>query len=615
MGDDKLRKEISKKADDIKLAFQEDKSKRQQVLKKRLDFFAGEQESYTTIVGKDKKSKKGHANGVYNYVGKAAEKIAFNLCNNPPTMTTPGRTMVTEQNRETERLRATSVQNFEAEVMRRNLFWKKAYVRGCFNQVIMGDAAIKCYPIMVNGEWEIKITSQEKMDNIIVAWRGDDPFEFDGVVTEELRTIQSVEDEYGIKIPEKLSSTKEMQDQVKALKATQNWASGDMWGGKKDSEEDGKNELPTIVQTEYDCKDYYMIKIGEEIIEFVVKDDKTFPKVKFWTFVRNIPRPRSSWSKSDIENMMDPQLEFNEASNEERDYIRVGAAQKFVAYNMPDFDPKSMKTGSGGVVFVDSADGSSKFEPLQTNVNVFPIDSYLNRIQNVIFDMGIPKVAFGSSGSDSGRSKTIDYQSMVDLVSFKRGRWELALNELSEKIQQYGYFFFGRPDIAGGNSVSFFTDPDTEEFVVRYADYDWDDVMPITKSDVIVNVLNKFQMGLPFRYVFKELGYTDPSAVIAEMRKELKDPELMEMRSKMWQLTGGILAATQRAQALVQSQETPPPVTTAPGAPDVNQPAPTMIPSQSQNRQPMSQPGTTASYATPGGLMARTQQNNAAKGA
>lgn len=601
-GNKKDREDKRKQINDLKDALIPDKQKRSALYKKRYDFYIGNHD-YTNIVGKTMTAKKGHPNAVFNYAGKTAKKIAYGLANNPPNVTFPARKLVSEDFREIERIRAQAVEEFTDDVLDKNSFWLKAYRRSCFNQVTMGDAAIKCYPEKDGEEWVIRMTSLEKMDNIMVAWRGDDVHQYDAVIVEEERTIKSIEDEFGIKIPEKMAHTKKQKD-----KATSNdgsaWAEDKQWDGTPGLPT-GENTAPSVTLAEYDDKDYYCLLVGSEIIQYVIKDDKTYPKIPFWTIIHNIPQPRSPWSISDIDDMMDPQIEFNEASNEERSYIRVGANQRYVAINMEDFDPESIKAGSGGVIFVDSPDGSARFEPLAANVNTFPVDSYINRVRDTMYDMGVPKVTFGAGGADSGRSKAIDYQSLVELIDFKHDAWELALREIFKKIQQYGDFYYGDTNI--------FKDPATEQFAVRNPDFDWAQVMPITKSDEIVNVLNKVQMGLPFRLAFKELGYRDVEGVIEEMKRETRDPELMEYRAKMYQVTPGLVEAQKRANDLLQAQEQGPP--SVPGAPDVNAPSPTMIADQGAGGapQPVSAKGGTA-FSSPQGFIDQTKQNLAAQG-
>lgn len=614
-GDEKEQEDWSKRVDKRAEVLRKDQSDRKPVLEKRYNYYVGKQGDYTNIVnGKANSQKKGWANAVYNYAGKTVTKIVYSLANNPPKFTIPGR-KVPMQYMPSESARAQGVEDFIDTVLKENRFFKKAYRRGCFNQVAMGDTAIKIYPVnkgtKENPDWFLKITNHENMANLLVGWRGDDPSDFDYVIAEEQRSIQSIEEEYGVKFPDNYAGLKkdnQLQPNTTSSHDNNNQWGTDGAGTTTNLPPSGKNNIPSVSFLEYDDDNVYIIKIDGKLVQLVHKDADTFPKIGFWIIVPNIPNPKSPWSIADIDYMMDPQTEFNETSNDERNYIRVGANQKYVAYNMNEFDPESVKTGSGAVIFVDSPDNSSRFEPLQTNVNSFPVDSYINRIQEVMYDLGIPKVTFGGGGADSGRSKAIDYQSLVDLTQFKRDSWELAMDQLYEKIQRFGAFYF--PE------ATFFKDPEMEQFVVRYPEFDWSDILPITEADKIVNILNKVTMGLPFKRAFQELGYRDVEGIIQEMREEAKDEDLMAFRSKMWQLTGGIMGAQQRAQQLLGQMEQMP-SSASPGAPSVNTPSPTLTSNQNEGRTsslPMSQKGGTSVFSSAEGTINRAKQNLEAAG-
>ena len=616
-GTPEQQEEWSKLIDKRLEALKPDQSDRAKMYRVRKNFYNGDQASYTTVVGRVIKEKKGHANAVYNYVGKTATKIGYGLANNPPKVTIPARSIVGLDFVAAERTRAQGVEDFVAEVFKRNRFWKRHYRRGCFNQVVMADAALKTWPFNKGTKekpiWELKIVSHENIESLLVGWRADDPSEFDYVIAEIDTSIQSLKEQFDLDVPEVLADT----PKAGGSNANSNWSGSNQWntksGGTSATLPTGKTNVPTVKLIEYDDQNVYALKLktgsGSKLIQLAFKDGVSFPKVKFWVMVPNIPNPNSPWSISDIDCMVDPQIEFNETSNEERDYIRVGAKQRFVAYNMDEFDPESVKTESGGVIFVNSPMGDADFKALQTNVNIFPSQQFLQRTRDVLYDLGIPKVVYGSSGADSGRSKSIDYQSMIDLVIFKRDAWELALDQLIEKIQVMAHFYFK-------DSQDIFEDPETEEFVTRYAEFDWTDILPVTQADKVVNVLNKVQMGLPFRIAFKELGYRDVESVLQAMRKEAKDPDLMMFRSKMYGVSGGLLEAQQRAQSVVSSMEQPPPAST-PGAPEVNQAAPTLVSSQNEGgnrRLPMATRGGTTSFSTGKGLIAKARQNLIAAG-
>src|SRR5581483_5997781 len=425
------QKAWNKKISDFYEDLKEDRSERKVIYTKRRDFYTGKQGDYSNIFGviKDTKQKKGHTNQVTNYAGKTVVKIAFGLANNPPKYTMTPSVL----NDTTEEIRTQAVEDYIDDVLRVNKFWKGSYRRACFIQSEFGDAAIKTF-IQDN---KIKVIIHDNMENLMVGWNGN-PNEYDFVIAEMLLTPKSIYDQYKIKVNEKVLGQIESVDKQKGSGSWQNngqWDTKNMKGSELPS---GKTKLVKLRVVEYDSKDCYAIKIEGELVQLILKDDRTFPKVGFWTLVPNIPNPPSPWSIADIDYLIDPQIELNDNDNRSSDHLRVGNVQRYVAYNMNDFDPESMKTSSGQVIFVNDPDGKSRFEPLQTNINNFPDDQYNQRKMNQMYDMGLPKVTYGASGADSGRSKAIDYQSSVDLTNFKRDAWELALTDVFEKIQIFG---------------------------------------------------------------------------------------------------------------------------------------------------------------------------------
>ena len=593
------QKKASQHIDDVAEDLRKDRDERKTAYTKRRDFYSGNHYQYSNINGviKDTKQKKGHTNQVTNYAGKTIVKIAYSMANNPPKLTgTPFD--ITD---DIEVTRTQSVQDFVDLQFdsKMNRFWKTTYRRSSFNQATLGDAMIKTF---VKDD-EIVIRGHDDMGSIMVGWNGTDPEGFDCVIAESFVTAKSIEDDYGIVVnPKKMKEIGKSIDTSTGDWDTNQWGTKGSRTSTTPTSPSGKNDLPKLHLVEYDSKDYYAIKIEGELVEYVIKDDVTFPKIHFWTPVHNIPNPPSSWSIADIDYLVDLQVELNDNDNRSSDYIRVGGVQRYVAYNMNDFDPESIKTSSGQVIFVNSPDGSAKFEPLQTNINNFPADQYHTRKLAQIYDMGLPKVNYGASGADSGRSKAMDYQSSIDLTVFKRDSWEIALQNIIEKIQILGHFL--HPEL------EFFTN-EAGEFVVRNFEFDWTDILPVSAADKIVNVANKYSMiGIPLVQAFKELGYRNPEAMVEQLKKELADPNLMILRSKQWALSGGLLQAQNQAMTMQQmnASEVPPPG-------GVNEPSPTLTSSENQpGAKPMSSAQGTTSYSSMQGMVGKARQNMNAAG-
>jgi hypothetical protein len=361
----------------------------------------------------------------------------------------------------------------------------------------------------------------------------------------------------------------------------------------------GKTNLPKCTVVDYWDEEANMILVNGEVVQYVKHNWGFNP----WIIIPNIHLPNKPWGISDVDFLIEPQVEYNEASNDERDFIRAAVNIKYVAKNMEDFDPESIKTGSGQVIFIQGDD--SDFAAMPQPVNTFPADTYLTRVTKVLHDLGIPEVTFGSAGGDSGRSKAIDYQSMVDVIEDKRRSWLLAMNEICKRIQILGYKYFPQ---------DFFKNPDDNKFEVRPVELDWSDIVPLTSSERIVNVVNKVQAGIiSFATALKELGYKDVDAEIAKLKAEESDPELAVIRHKVVELIPGIEeAATNKQEKDIQMQAA---VNGAMGnaggvATPPESPSPTLVSSQnSGSAQPMSVPGGGRSFSSAQGFINQIGQN------
>lgn len=565
----------------------------------RNDFLLGNQASYTNIVGLQKKEKKGHTNATFNYAGRTCLKIYYGLANNPPNVKIPG-IPVSEANLSREAIRAQGTEDFMDHIFYINHFFYHTYPRAVMNQISTGGAGVKVY--FDPADKLIKVIQKENTNNLLIGWRGDDAATYDFVVDIEERTVASVEKDFGIKI---FKSAYEETESVEEQSQGGHY-SGEEYGTKSktstqvDAIPSGKTSLPKVKVTDYWDDEVNMILVNDEVVQYVKHDWGFNP----WVIIPNIHIPNKPWGLSDIDYLIDPQIEYNEASNDERDFIRAAVNIKYVAKNMEDFDPESIKTGSGQVIFIQGDD--SDFTAMAQPVNTFPAEQYLTRVKKAIHDLGVPEVTFGGGQSDSGRSKAIDYQSMVDVIEDKRKSWVLALNEICERIQILGYKYF---------PADFFKNPDNEKFEVRPIELDWSDIVPLTSSERIVNVVNKYQAGIvSLATALKELGYKDVDAEIAKMKEEEQNPELAVIRHKVVELIPGVKEAAQVKQqedmatmATVQANN---PANAGGVATPPEQGQPTLTTGQNQpGTQPMSQPGSTTSFSTPAGFISKMGQN------
>jgi len=573
-----------------------DQLERKRVYEKRKDFIIGNQDKYTNIYGLTKKAKKGHADQTINYAGRSVLKIYHSVSNLPPHV----KILPLSRTNEIEVINAQMREDFMDRVFWHNKWWKRGFKRATMNQVGLGDFAVKVY--YDPAKKEIKVVQAEKMDNLVVGWRSDDALDYDWVGHSEMTSIAAIKREWGIIAKPDISpkgneSTGQHEDE---------WGTKSGWATEAT---ETPKDIPTqdmAKVTEYTTDEVYAIMIGSELVELVEHGYGFNP----WVIGHSFHLPGRHWSKAFVDDLMSPNIELNEAMNDVRDFIRTASNAKYVARNMQDFDPESIKTGSGQVIFVDGPDAD--FSSLEQKVNTFPGDTYTQRVKGFIHDLGVPEVAFGSGRSDSGRSKAIDYQSVVDIADDLRIAWELVIDAVIERIQRLGHKYF---------PAEYWLNSESGEFEPCQDEYDWENVLPITQSEKIVDILNKFQMGLPFRIVFEELGYKDVDAVIEMMKQESRDPDLVAYRAKLYQQMQGGLELMQRAQAAAnptpQMPGEVPPTEEMPGPEGGMAAAPVLMNSENQGREtslPMAARNGATRFSTPQGEIERTRQNLAAQG-
>ena len=266
--------------------------------------------------------------------------------------------------------------------------------------------------------------------------------------------------------------------------------------------------------------------------------------------IHGVKIPGEKWSNGYLDDLLDPQTELNERSSEEGDVIRLGANQKYVVKNMPQFDAQSLKPGSGQVVYVQG-DGAD-FGALRNELQTFPSQSYLERTMEHLHNLGVPKVALASGGAGyTGRAQAVQYQALLDTIDELRMEWERVLEEVVKRIQILGSKYFQGPYwLSGVDDLP----------TLRSVEFDWSKLLPIAESDVIVDVLNKVSIGLPLKVAFEEMGYKDPDAILELIRQESQDEDIAPVKAKLLNLLPGVIEASMKQkqvemQLAMQQQE------------------------------------------------------------
>lgn len=531
---------------------QPDVEERGKIYKKRRDFFEGKHHLYSNVVGLRGKERQGHILAVVNYIWRMSTRLTQALTNAPVRY----KIKPEDESDDIESIRSEMEENWHDKIFSDNHFMDIIFKRNTTIQVRDADFAIK---VIVDEDERkgrgIKIQWAENMEKLHVIWDDAAGTDYSAVIYKDLWTLEKIAREFnGYKAtPVEYSDT---SSSSRSHKDPYDTAGTSMTNEAKTPS--GVNKIPKAWVSDtwgwFKFADGWkmtnVIMVNDDIVQFVKTDYDYNP----WILGHSFDNPGKPWSIAFADALIDPQVELNDRTSEEGDMIRIGANQKFVVTNMPNFDATSVKPGSGQVIFIEGE--GADFKPLETNVNPFPSDTYINRAMEHLFNLGLPKIALSAGAAPyTGRVGAIQYQAVSDLVDELRTKWTPVLYEVIKRIQDYTIKFFPEAE-----SFMMAHDPDTGEDygpVMRKVELEWDSVLPQSQSDATVDAATLFDRDvLPIKRFLERAGYQDPMSIIKELKREAKDPELTAIRSKFRDYSkGAVTAGIQARQEAMAAEE------------------------------------------------------------
>lgn len=612
---DKVKDRIKQSASEI--------SERKTIIEKRQDFFEGRHHKWTNVIGQGIKQQEGHIQVVLNYIGKFCQKLIWILTNFPAKIKiVPG-----DEANDIEVSRSEALEEAVRKTFSENKFQTIILEKLAVNQIRDGDFIFDCKVIddKIKGK-KIVITPIEDLLKVSVGWDDASGTTFSFVSFSDQWSIDKIKREFDydaepISEKENMSESKgsHLNDQYGILSTT---------SGGSSSVPSGKSAIPKANIEDYwgyevikgELKVVNLVYINKELVQFVVSDYKKIPRFIGHSFmVAGKP-----WSKGFIDDLVDPQIELNDRSGEEGDLVRVGSHMKFLVVNMPDFDPSSIKPGSGQVIFLEGEDVD--FRPLQMSISPFPSESYIDRTTEHLFNLGLPKIALAAGTAPyTGRVAAIQYQPVADIAQNLRMKWEVVLTDLISTIQQYfiDYFpethQFMRESIYNEGSQTY----EDGEMTIREIEFDWENILPLSRSDKVVDASTMRDRNAISLHSYLELtGFKDPQKEIKKLKKEMADEELVATMTKFQELSSGVVRAQIDAAQKIRSAEEANAETMGSMEELANKasgatPAPILSPEQNSGRRGIStSTGTpTGQTATLKGSVAQKSQNiNAQQG-
>lgn len=622
----KDREEIVEKVNGFLDKTKDEIAERQPIIEKRQDFFEGRHHKWTNVVGQLVKQQEGHILAVFNYILKMCQKVHQTLTNTPPKI----KIQAKDESNEIETARAERVEEAVYQVLEsaENDFFKIVFPRCALNQIRDGDFTFECKVMEEKGVKRIVITPNEDLLKVVIGWDDASGSSFSWAVFSDLWATSKILRDFGYEAEAETEAPTKSTQQGDHL-SDQFGIFANQSAGAKSTVPSGKVSVPRARVTDYwgyelikgEMKVVNLIFINKENVQFIVTDYKRIPRFVGHSFVV----AGKPYSMGFIDPLMDPQIELNDRSSEEGDLVRVGSHMKFLVVNMPDFDPDSIKPGSGQCIFIEGE--NADFRPLTMNISPFPSGDYVNRVMEHLFNIGLPKIALAAGTAPyTGRVGAIQYQPFEDLIGAFRIQWEIVMRQLVRTIQEYLIAYF--PESLPFMRESIYDDvtqtASDGDPIIRDVEFDWENVLPLSRSDKVIDASNLRDRGaISLSTYLEEAGFKYPQKEIKKLKKEAKDAELMTLMSKFQQFSPGVVKASLEAQMASQKAQeanaqtaadtaaaTPPATATPASTP------PIMNSSQNSGRRGVySAAGTpNGQTATPAGAVAQATQNLNAQG-
>lgn len=301
-------------------------------------------------------------------------------------------------------------------------------------------------------------------------------------------------------------------------------------------------EMVDIMQ--YWDKKYMIMMVGDStgknVIDYEEHDWGFVPLI----YVKNIIHPNYPHGISDIETMLDAQVEYNESASYASDVLRAEALPHIFGKNLD-----ISEFNSGIAQIIDMGDDSEVF-PNPMAGSSAPWELHTSNRQKDIYGLsGINEIMYGGPRvrEATGRALSVLMQGVQNRIKGRQERWKIALKQLTAGILRLTELY-----VKGGRELV------QNRYVV-------DIFFPSTLMRNVSEELNKFNGKIQSQTTtMKNVGIPSPSREKKLMKNELEDDKMAIEISRNPQLTiqldqmiEEMAAAKQQREAGAQAGQPP----------------------------------------------------------
>lgn len=444
------------------------------------DFFDGDQWKYVPEGGKPMR--------VYNYCRLVVNNYTSFLSNEPVDVDV----IATDITDETEVSRAEAKEKVLRDIMADNLF---DYQFECAvqNGSLLGDS-ILVGPFYNDEEDRIWFKNVKKPENVRLIWKDANYDELFGFIHHYHVSLETAYTMFGDKF------------KAKGIVPSESYPALDRGSAF--------NQTGRKMTEVLDCwtDKIHLLLVGNKVVDFEEHDYGFVPCIH----VPNLVHPEEPFGTSDIEDLLDPQTEYNEKSSDISEVISQTAFPWIFGSNLRPAEIKS-----GVLNLVDLGEEAV----LHNDPRAFRSGDLNNeisrRLSNFYQISGLNENIFGGTGvrAVTGRALSVLMQTVNNRVKSRQTRWTIALKQLFRNI----FILVEKKTEGGRDLIGGF--------------YETDLFFPGTLMRNVTDEINKFNAKLQSQETtMKNLGVPSPKDEKKLMKREIEDMLLMVELSRNPQL-------------------------------------------------------------------------------
>lgn len=482
------------------------------------------------------KKEGGGAMRVFNYCFTVVENMtAFGANEAPEFISVPRDT-----SDEIERARSEGIFKALSEIHRQNRLpttFQRMVRCGSLN----GESFI-FGPVWDPGAGAIRYWNIEKPESIRIIWADDNHSEMVGFINRYRTDPRRFAKRYRAQLEERGISIDDVVGMASELPAEPaKRASAD---GPSYSLVSGAGSRKMLDVQEYLDDEYRMVRlVGQDgrgtVVDFFRHGYGFVPGIS----IPNIHIPGEAGGTSDIENILDPQIAYNESKSNEEDILRQVAFTSLWGKNLENFSV--IESGIGSMY---SFNAEAEINAIPRSTNPMMLEQYQRDIKGDVVDLSGQNPALYPGGARSvlastGRALSVLMQGVNNKVALRKVFWKEALETLNANILSLAQEKVpGARELIDGNFR-------TEVFIAS-----------VLLRDVTEEI-NKFNSKLQsMATTMKNLGIPSPTEEQKTIVAELKDPvigvELSRQPALLQQVLAQILQR-QSAPAEAGSEQNP----------------------------------------------------------